>query len=35
MANIFDTVDGVLIVEYDANGRDHERTLRHVMQICH
>ena len=35
MPNLFDIEDDILIVVYDADGRDHDKTLRHVMQICH
>ena len=35
LQNIFGKVDDPLIVRYDANDRDHNRTLRWVMQICH
>ena len=34
MPNVFDIADDI-IVWYDADGRNHNRTLRHVMQICH
>ena len=35
LLNIFGIADGFLIVGYDADGRDHDQTLRQVMQICH
>ena len=34
LSNVFGIADGILIVGYDTDGRDHDRTLRHVMQIC-
>ena len=33
--NVFGIVDDILIVSYDADGRDHNRALRWVMQIYH
>ena len=35
MSNVFGIADCILIVGHDADGRDHERTLRYVMQMCH
>ena len=32
--NICGIVNGILIVEYDADGRDHNKTLRWLIQIC-
>ena len=31
----FGIADDILIVGYDTDGRDHERTMREVMQTCH
>ena len=33
--NVFGIVGDILIVCYDADGRDHNKTLRCVMQICY
>ena len=35
MPNVFYVVKDILIVEYDADGRDHYITLTQVMQIYH
>ena len=35
LPNVFSIADDILIVGYDDNGRDHNRTLRKVVQICH
>ena len=35
LPNIFGIADHILIVEYDADGRDHDRTQQWEMQICH
>ena len=35
LPNIFGIADDILIVEYDADGRDHDRSLMKVIQICH
>ena len=35
MPNVFGIAANILIVRYDAHGRDHDRTLGQVMQICH
>ena len=35
LLNIFGIADNVLIVGCDANGIDHDRTLRKVMQVFH
>ena len=32
--NVFDTADDILVVEYDTNDRDHDNTLRGILQIC-
>ena len=32
---VFGITDDILIVGYDADGRDLERILRQVMLICH
>ena len=34
MPNVFGIVDNILIVEYDADGRYHNRTLRQVMHYA-
>ena len=34
LPNVFDIADGILIVGYNADYRDHDRTLRQVMQVC-
>ena len=34
LLNIFSSTDDILIVEYDVDGRDHDNTLKGVMQIC-
>ena len=33
--NVFDIVDNILVVGYDADGRGHHRTVRQLMQMCH
>ena len=33
LPNVFHITDDVLIVGYDANGRDHDRTLRCLIQL--
>ena len=33
LLNIFGVADDILIVEYDTDGRDHDKTLKWVMQI--
>ena len=33
--NLFGIADEILIVGYDADGKDHGSGLRQVMQICH
>ena len=35
LPNVFGTVEDIVIVGYHADGRDHDRTIRKVMQICH
>ena len=35
LPNVFGIADDSLIVGYDAEGRDHNRTLRQVMQISY
>ena len=35
LPNIFGMADNILIVECYTDGRDHDRTLRQMMQICH
>ena len=34
LPNVFGIEDDILIAGYDADGRDHDRTLRHIIQIC-
>ena len=34
LPNVFGIADDILIIRYAADGRDHDRTLRQVMQIC-
>ena len=34
LLNVFGIVDDIIIVGYDADGRDYDRMLRQVMQIC-
>ena len=33
--NVFDIADDILIIECDTDGRDHDRTLKQVMQRYH
>ena len=35
MPNILVTTDDILIVGYDADGKDHDRILRQVIQVGH
>ena len=35
MPKVFGIADDILIIDNDAFRRDHDRTLRQVMQICH
>ena len=35
LPKIFGIADDTVIVQCDVDGRDHDRTLRQVMQICH
>ena len=35
LPNVFDIADDILIVGYNVDGKDHDRTLKQVMQICH
>ena len=35
LPNVFGIEDDILIVGYDADGRGYDKTLRHMMQICH
>ena len=35
LPGVFGIADDILIIGYDADGRDHDRTLRKVMQIHH
>ena len=34
LPNVFGTADDILTVGYDAGGKDHNKVLRHLMQIC-
>ena len=34
LPNVFGIADDILIVKYDADGRDLDMTLRQAMQIC-
>ena len=34
LPNVFGITDDILVVGYDANGRDHDKTLTGVMHIC-
>ena len=34
ISNVFGVADKILIVGYDADGRDHDRILKQVMLIC-
>ena len=33
--NVFGIADDILILEYNTDGRDYDRTLRQVLQISH
>ena len=33
--NVFGIADDILIVGYNADGRDHDKTLKKVIKICH
>ena len=35
LPNVFAMADDILIIGYDADGRDHDRSLKHVMQTWH
>ena len=35
LPNVFSVTDDILIVGYNADGKEHGRILRWVMQICH
>ena len=35
LPNVLNTADDILTVAYDADGSNHKRTLRQVMQICY
>ena len=35
LPNVVGTVDDIFIIHYDVDSRDHDRTLRWVMQIFH
>ena len=32
--NVFDIADGILVVGYDTDGKDHDEMLQQVLQIC-
>ena len=34
LPNVFGTVDGILVAGYDIDGKDHDKTLWWVLQIC-
>ena len=34
LPDVFSTADDILVVGYDSNGKDHDETLREVLQIC-
>ena len=34
LLNVFDIEDNILILGYDADATDHDKTLKHAMQIC-
>ena len=34
LPNIFGIADDILIIENDADGRDHDKQLKPVIQIC-
>ena len=34
LLNVFGIADFFLIEGYDADGRDHDRTLKEVMKVC-
>ena len=34
LSNLFGTADDMFIIGYDADSRDHDKTLRQVIQIC-
>ena len=35
LLNVFSIIHDILIVGYDTNGRDHDRTVKQEMQICY
>ena len=35
LPNVFGIADGILIIGFDTNGKEHNRMLRQVMCICH
>ena len=35
LPNVFGIADDILIVGYDADGRDYNRTLNEIMEVCH
>ena len=35
LPDVFGIAADILILVCDTGGRDHDRTLRHIMQICH
>ena len=34
LPNVFGIANGILVVGYEANGKDHNETLQRVVQIC-
>ena len=34
LPNVFGITDKILVVGYDSNGKDHDKTLWQVLQIC-
>ena len=35
LSNVFGIADDILFVGYDVDSRDHDKTLKWVMQICY
>ena len=34
MPNVFGIADDILVAEYEADGRDHDKTIQRVLQRC-
>ena len=34
LPKVFDIADDIVIVGYDAESRDHDKTMRCIMQVC-